>query len=127
MFRKTRRGVGQAAEIDDAFNSSSTGGVGKMASGSEVALVKIGSSAQAVDQIVGHVDPLHGRSETRRLEDVTRDDLNSNVPGSPLQPGRIAHQAADAIALLKQAWHKSPSNVAGGAGHQDDAMIRSIY
>ena len=82
-------------------------------------LVKVGAACQAVNQIVGSGDALHGRRKAIRLKDITRCNLDGALPGATLQAGGIAYETADPVTQFQQAGNKTPADVSCGARDQN--------
>jgi hypothetical protein len=78
--------------------------------------MKIGTAAHAVNHIISSVNPLHGCCKSRRLQNVTLDNLYLFQPGTALQASGISHKTPHPIASIQQSGHQPPSNIAGGAG-----------
>ena len=88
----------------------------EVARSDQVAFVEALAARHAVNQVVGRADIDHSRRQGLGLQDVAGHDLDLIQPGPALQALRVAHQAADAIACLKQARHQTPTDIARGPG-----------
>src|SRR3982751_5353044 len=69
-----------------------------------------------MDQVVGDVDALEGAAHRRRVERVSRDDLE---PGFRWDRLRSAREAAHAGAAFEQRVQETPADIAGRAGDED--------
>jgi hypothetical protein len=85
------------------------------------------AAGHAVHQVIRGVDPGHGPRQRLRLQDITRDHLDLLQPRTALEPLRITHDAADAVARLQQARRQATADVAGGAGEQHEQVAFCLF
>ena len=75
-------------------------------------------------EVVGDSHPFHGRAESLRPQDVAGDRVHAADPVAALQAERIAHEDAHTPAGVEEPGHESAADVAGGAGDQDERVVR---
>jgi hypothetical protein len=78
-----------------------------------------------VHEVVGDSHPFHGRAEGLRPQDVAGDRVHPADPVAALKAERVAHENAHTSAGVEEPGHESAADVAGGAGDQDERVVRS--
>jgi hypothetical protein len=85
--------------------------------------VVFGAAASAllpVDEIIRGRDAAHRLRGEVGIAQVARDDFHAFRPREALQPRRVAHETADAVAGVQQARRQPSAHIAGRAGDEDE-------
>jgi hypothetical protein len=75
-----------------------------------------------VDEIVGHLHPLHGRGERPLVQHIARRNLGGWCHARA-EKCRAARQTADVVPGLLQGLQQSPTHIAGRPREEDQRLV----
>ena len=124
---EVRSGLPQPAEIDDAPDPGASGGLGQSPRRAPVTLLEPALPlGHGVDQVVDRVEPVQKGGQGTGVEEIPARHLHPVPPGAAGELLGASGQAAHPVALVQEPGDQAAPDVAGGPGHPDQRLRRTV-